>query len=746
MFRKGIWLNSTAAVMTLGFALPQAEAQDQGSTIEGSTTSIAFDEIFVTARKREESLQNTPISITAFSATDLEVRSLTSLSEIGDHTPNLSFGSTGVGSGDSARVHIRGIGQTDFIVTTDPGIGIYVDGVYMARSFGSLFDLLDIERVEVLRGPQGTLYGKNTIGGAVNVVTEKPSDEFGGYAKVTAGRFNRIDGKVSLNMPLVEDKLSMRISAMSLNNDGFAENIFDGSPMSDDETLAARGVLRFTPNDSVDIELAVDVARKRAHSENLKLVSFDPTGALVFPINLFIGPFGSAQVLADPFQTNGDFSGPNNVNDLDAFGASFTLDWDLSDTVSLKSITAYREIETVYGADQDGTPLAIAHTLDMVDQEQFSQEFQLTGSSFDNRLDWVAGIYFISEQAHGFTDVDLLPGFFPAIGLDITIDVENKTENISYAGFVHGTYHLTDKFSTTLGVRYTYEEKEYFANHVHSQNGVPVIVAKEEDDWSAFSPKFGIDYQLTDDILTYASASRGFKSGGFNGRPLDNSPGLESYDPEFVWSYEAGVKSRFLDDRLQLNAAFFYNEYSDVQVTLVGLTDAMGNLLIVVRNAAEATMMGFEAEFQARPTENLDLFAGIGFVEADYDTFMDGAIDRSGQDFPYTPKWNINVGAQHTTIIDDFGTVTGRVDYSYRSEHFLDVANSPGLLQDDYGLLNAHVSYETADGQFGLALFGKNLTDEIYKVNGLDASAFFGLAFASFGAPRTWGIEATARF
>ncbi len=738
------FLLTTTMLMTFGIALPQAQAQD--STANDGARSTTIGEIVVTARKREESLQETPISITVFSGADLEDRSLTSLSEIGNFTPNLSFGSTGVGSSDSARVHIRGIGQTDFIITTDPGVGIYVDGVYMARSFGSLFDLLDIERVEVLRGPQGTLYGKNTIGGAVNVVTQKPEAEFGGYAKVTGGRFGRIDGKVSVNVPLVENKLSARVSGMTLNNDGFAKNLFDGSPLSDDETLAARGALRFTPNESLDIELAADVTRKRAHSENVKLVAFNPTGALVVPINFFLGPLGPAQILADPYATNGDFSGPNNVNDLNAFGASLTINWDINENVSAKSITAYREVDTAFGADQDGTPVAIGHTLDRVKQEQFSQEFQLIGTSFDGRLDWVTGIYFISEQANEFNDVDLVPGLFPIIGLDITIDVENKTQNVSYAGFFQGTYQLTDRLSTTLGVRYTYEEKEYFANHIHSQSGIRAITERAQNDWDAFSPKFGLDYQLTDDVLTYASVSRGFKSGGFNGRPLDNSPGLESYNPELVWSYEAGVKSRFMDDRVQLNAAFFYSDYSDVQVTLVGLTDAMGNLLIVVRNAASATMKGFEAELQVRPAEGFDFFAGVGFVDAEYDKFMDGPIDRSGQDFPFTPKWNVNLGGQYRAEIGELGSVTGRLDYSYRSAQFLDAANSPGLRQEAYGLINARIAYETPDGQFQLAAFGKNLNDKAYKVNGIDASSFFGIAFASFGPPRTWGIEATARF
>ena len=242
-------------------------------------SGLAIEEVIVTARKREESLQETPLSVTAFSSIDMEARSMAGLGEIGNYTPNVSFGTTGLGSGDSARVHIRGIGQTDFLLTTDPGVGIYVDGAYLSRTFGSLFNLLDIERTEVLRGPQGTLYGKNTIGGAINVISARPHEEFQGYAKVTTGSFDRLDGKVSVNVPIVKERLFARVSAMSTNNDGYARNLFDGSRLSDDETLATRGALRFLATDALTFDLAIDGTRKRAdpNSQNgLKMVKLKP--------------------------------------------------------------------------------------------------------------------------------------------------------------------------------------------------------------------------------------------------------------------------------------------------------------------------------------------------------------------------------------------------------------------------------------------------------------------------------------
>lgn len=731
------------AALAVGLSAEATHAQEGAGDDEAAARS---DEIIVTARRRAERLQETPISITAFSAEGMEERSIYDIGEIGAFTPNLSFGTTGIGSSDSARIHIRGIGQTDFLITTDPGVGIYVDGVYLARSFGSLFDLLDIERVEVLRGPQGTLFGKNTIGGAINVVSAQPHGETEGGVRATFGSFDRIDAKATINVPLVEDRLFARLSVLTANNDGYYENLYDGSRMSGDATIAGRAALRYVAADNVDISFVFEGASKRASAEGSKLVAIEPMGALFFPINLFIGPLGPSDVIADPYTTNSDFTGTANVSNLDMYGGSFTLNWEVNEKFAIKSITAYRELDTKFGADQDGTPLILAHTLDEVEHSQLSQEIQLSGAAFSDKVDWIAGLYFIGEKGDEFNNVDLVPGIFPVIGVDVSIDVINETDNKSYAAFAHGAWRMTDRLSLSAGLRFSDEKKEYFANHTHPLANTVVINDTVDDSWSSLSPKVGVEYRWSDGLMTYVSVSQGFKSGGFNGRPLDNSPGLESFDQEVVWSYEAGLKTELFDNRLRFNTALFYNDYSDIQVTLVALTDAMGNLLISVRNAAEAKIMGFEAELFANPTPAIDLYAGVGFTDADYGKFMDGPIDRSEQDFSFTPKWNVSVGGQYTADLGDFGALSLRADYNYQSEQFLDTVNSAALFQEGYGLLSTRVALQSPEGGWRLAVFGKNLIDKAYMVNGVDASTSFGLSFASFGPPRTWGVELSANF
>ncbi len=770
-------LKLTTACLMTATLLGSLSVTEFAAAQEGETVRTTLDEITVTARKREESLQQTPISITALTGADMEARSLTDLSEIDAFAPNVDI-SAGPVSGGSAnsQITIRGIGQTDFLITTDPGVGTYVDGVYFARSMGGIMDLLDLERVEILRGPQGTLFGKNTIGGAVSLISAKPTGETGGSAEVTLGRFDRIDARASFEFPVIADKLFAKFAVSSKNRDGYGRRIdaATGEVLSDpgDQNAAsARGMLRWLANEDVTVDFAIDVTRERQNSAVISLVQQNPLSliALYNAVGAISGlyPPYSAAVPSDPFVTNG--TGPD-VNDLDLWGTSLTIDWDVADNLSVKSITAFRALKAAFGVDADHTAIQYQEVFNRDKQEQFSQELQFTGVSFDDRLNWIFGLYYFSENAVDRNDVRLASGLFdglealpgPIIPLggplflggagnplnalfDLDFDIFNKTDTRSYAAFTHGTFSLTDRLSVSAGVRYTYEEKDYFLNHQRVNSGVAIIPPTTvSDNWDAFSPKGSIEFQATDDMLLYASVSRGFKSGGFNGRPTTQAE-VESYDPEFVTSYEVGAKTEWFDQRVRLNVTGFYYDYKDLQLT-IQTTTPDGNLIIITENAGKAKVKGVEVELQARPVAGLDIQGGLGYLDAEYKDVGSATLITTSSKFVKAPKWTANASVQYAMPLQNNGTLIARGDWTYKSKVYNDPENVESIAQDGFSLFNARLSYEAPDQDWIFSVFGTNLSDERYITNGNTALNSLGNVTAFWGRPREWGVSVKKLF
>jgi len=769
-----------------------ARAQDNQNGQNGDQ-NFGIEEIVVTARKREENLQETPISITAFTAASLAERSFNDLSDIGSFTPNMdfSFAANGSGGGNNATIYIRGVGQNDFLLTTDPGVGIYIDGVYFARSMGGVMDLLDLERVEVLRGPQGTLFGKNTIGGAINIISAKPSGEFAGHGDVTLGSRNRLDARFSVDVPLVKDKLAAKISASSRDQDGYGHRLIDGIDLGDVNQQAARAVLLWTPSDTLEVTTIADYSRGREQSAAQTLTAVVPDNAPILNLwNALVGgpsgqPITAALIQDNPFNT---LQTGRSVNDMDVWGVNMTVDWD-TDPLHVKSITAYRDSSVDFARDGDNSPAPYVETFNQTTSQQFSQELQLSGRSFSDRLNWLLGGYLFHEKATDITDVTLADGLFNAlealpgpvvplfnpaapgpfqglscppppgvfapcaggmgnpinIGLDLDFDINNLIKINSYALFGQGTFDITEKLSVTAGLRYTYEKKNYTIVHIRKNAGTFVIPPTTVgDSWQSFSPRFGIDYKASKDVMVYVSAARGFKSGGFNGRPTVQSA-LQSYDPEYIWSYEAGVKSDLLERRLQVNIATFYNDYSNIQLSSVQATES-GNLLLVVENAGKARVKGFEVEAKARPVRWLDLSGGLGYTDAKFTKLKPGATVTRASRFQHTPKWNANLSAQVTAPAGNAGTITLRGDYTYTSKLFNDSNNTPQIAQNGYSLINARLAFTSASEAWEIALFGTNLGDKTYFVSGIAALDSFGTAEAVLGRPREWGITGSFRF
>ncbi len=741
-----------------------------------------IEEIVVTAQKREENLQDTPIAITAFTEEALEARMISDISKLADFTPNVIFDTTAPISGlsNGAAVFIRGIGQLDFAMTTDPGVGTYIDGVYSSRAVGGVLDVVDIERIEILRGSQGTLFGRNTIGGAINITTKRPAETFGGMLEATFGEFERTDFKGSLDVP-VTDKFRTKFAFSSKNRNGFVDRIAVGDRLGDEDRQSVRASFLLQPADAIEMYATVDytsIDEQSAGSVMVGITEFtgDPAqgltpsstwaynqvfvpanpGAAPYTLNEFL-PGAADQTLA---------TGPTGT-DLESFGATLTFTWSLP-WFEFKSISSYRDTEGEFYRDPDNSSVEITETSNPnYNHEQFSQELQLTGAGFNERLQYVLGAYYFEEDGADDVFVPIygaLPTPVGLIALPLYINNYSTVDNDSKAVFGQGTFAVTEQIALTFGMRYTEDKKgfgyrQYISPDPFPGNiavvailGPPFAVPGPADAlvmWDKVSEKFnelnfraGIDYQLNDDTLLYFTYADGYKSGGFNYRyvvpRLDPLP----FDPETLESYEVGVKWQGLDDRLRINAAGFVSEYSDVQIQLF---ETGGGPL--TQNAGVADIIGVEVELTAALHERLLLNAGFGYIDAEYDelnlptTNVAQAVNLDTK-LPNTPETTVNVSAQYSHPLP-WGSLIVRGDYRYTDDLYNDAQNSPFLYQDGYHTVNASLTFSAGNWEF--SVFGVNLTDKRFITSG---DSNFGLGFheANYNRPREFGGLLRYRF
>ncbi len=725
---------------------PAQQSQMTGTAVTNSGTEelkgLVIEEIVVTARKREENIQDVPISISAFSAADMEARSLTSLQELGQFTPNFSFYNHAQTGATGATVFIRGVGQADVSIISDPGVGVYRDGIYMGRMQGIDFDLMEIERVEILRGPQGTLFGKNTIGGSVNVVTSRPTNEFGGNVSITTGRFDRFDVKASVNVPLVPGKLTAKFAGVTRNRDGYGKRLDFATGNMIDETgdtdrSTGRAIFNWIPTKNVDVLLSIDGTRVREAGPVRKVVAFSQPGIIKL-VNNFVDPdYGDAFLTDSEFTT---FATEGNANELDTWGADLTVEWDFGDW-AVKSITSYRDMEALGQNDADGSNYGIVSNSAIFEQDQFSQELQVSGLSFDDRLTWVAGLYYLKETGFEDTPAEVLVVLRDIIGLDASLERNFWVDTKNYAAFGQGTYALTDKLNLTAGLRYTYEEKNVARTRFGQFSGKVVVpLASRSDNWDAVSGRAGFEYHWNSDVMTYASVARGFKSGGFNARSIGDSDFL-SYDPEYITTYEAGLRSDLLDQHLRFNTTVFYSDYEDIQFT-VSRPDPVSLLPItIIGNVTKARVKGFEVDIVATPTKGLTFNASIGYTDAEYTNVDPTSPITEDTEFVKTPKWTVTTSGQYVMSLETWGELIGRLDYAYKTKTHHDIENSPFNVQKSYGLLNGRLTFISATGNWEVSVFGTNLTDKRYILAGFDLLNALGFATVQYARPREWGVS-----
>ena len=719
------------------------ERNSKGASSRDKSISV-LEEVVVTSQKRESTLQDTPVSITALTAQDLEMYNMTDIAEVSRVAPNFKL-NHGRDSTSQATVHIRGIGQSDEL--GDPGVGIYIDGIYLARQHGALFKLNDIERIEILRGPQGTLFGRNAIGGAVNVVTRQPTNETEFSAEVGVGNYDSLTGTAYGQVPVIEDKLFVRAAVYGEKNSGFTENTFLDEELNDKDVLTGRFALRARPTENLDVNWSVDVTRDESNGPGLFITGLDRTQRYLPSIERSFGslsPFvaGNSGGASDPDSHVRKISNDSpNSHSLDVWGTTLNINWDTGD-YEFRSITGYREIEELVQTDLDGTSFTILdQDSDEFEQWQVSQEFQLLGSAFDDRLKWLLGFYYFKERQRLPISVIFDIGLGADLGFDRTVRQEAET----VAGFGSATYAFTDKFSVTFGARFSTEDKTLAALRIQADGTISFNEPGISTGFNNFSPKIVLDYQIMQTVLTYASFSKGFKSGGFNPRSAAQGQ-TQPYDPEKVYSFEAGIKSRWFDDRLQANIAGFYMDYSDIQQQ-VFITDPSGaGFISTVANAAEATITGLELEVMARPTENFFFAGTLGYTNAEFDEFIDATLgDLSDRKFQNAPEITASIAAEYRVQFPSDWEVSLGAAYSYQGETFFDPVNIELIKEDGFGLLDLNLKIapppDSQLGQFQFEAFIKNVTDELYRTNGLDTVTDLGYALNYFGDPRTFGIN-----
>ncbi len=837
-------------------------------------------EVVVTAQRREQNIQKVPIAITAFTADALQSKQLNDINALSNLTPNVNLDSSSPFSGDASvlSASIRGIGQDDFAFNLDPGVGVYLDGVFLARTIGANQNLMDVDRIEILKGPQGTLFGRNTIGGAINIVTHVPGTERRLNLQATGGRFNRRDFAFTADVPLRDNLLSTLTGSSSVR-DGYQEVIPypDGSPYAEIpfvtdsagaypkagyDTARAnggmnqqvlRGKLLWNASEKLEVTFAADWQHQNQPSTPATVLRVFPTTSLFASLYHFCisnpasvldtiavndprvlaampafpqlgqtepifntsptglcgpraagtpfgpggaalggagyvgGPGGSLPLSSSPRLYWDDnavntgsidktFSNGVSFAKHDAFGGSLTGVWSFTDTLSLKSITGYRQIGWDVGIDLDGTPEQFQEVTDSQHQRQVSQELQLNGQAFSERLNYVAGLYYFDEAGY-------VHDFVPFEGILYIFDLANDVDTQSYAGYLHMDFQATNRLTATLGGRYSYDRKKFTGGQADLNGftyklfgcpaderpavfpvfgGVPNTAGitcrefigfpvpgqplryfpadEQKQIFKVFTPRVGVQFQVTDDVMAYASWARGFKSGGWTTRlsqPIASGTQAE-FEPEFAKSSELGIKSELFDRRMLVNAAIFYTEYDDIQLNVQQGPSP------VFQNAGDATIKGAELEMQALVGGGFSFNLAAGYLDAEYDFINPDTLIPPNAQLPKTPEYKVSVGPLYEFGVRNGARIRMRADYTRTAEMFNDSLNTPELRRPDSNSLSASFHYLSPSERYELIAGGTNLTNDRYLVTGsINLSA--GEMVGTYNRPREWFITVRAR-
>jgi iron complex outermembrane receptor protein len=846
LFRAGLF--RTAAPIVAGAALASAGSLAYAQAPAPAAPAPAADtvgEVVVTAQFREQNLQQTPLAITAMNAQMLQQRSQTDISQVAGQAPNVTLSAAG-GQGSSSMVaFIRGVGQTDFNYALEPGVGVYVDDVYYATLAGSLLDLLDLDRVEILRGPQGTLAGKNSIGGAIKLYSKKPNGAGGGYLQGTYGSLNRIDIRGAADFTVVPDKLFVRLSGVSKHRDGYIDRIDyacshpgSGLPtfitgtgckvgtLGGQSFNAARIAARWLPTDRIEVNVAADATNDKSEAVAntlLRVTPGDPSQGGLSKAGLSLNgvpydnrfvPYGPYS--ADPNHPNNPYmtyasfidsaagrfvSGTGNdrdpwkplavppVNWFKGWGVSANIDWNLSDTMKLTSVTAYRYYNNRFSENTDGSPIGVQMLDETLKHHQWTQEVRLNGS-IGKPIDYTIGGFYLEQGGTLQARVDLpfVPGLADEptfvnqliCGQDLCqgpldfLHGPDLTTAHTYAAFAHATWHVTDKLNISGGVRYSLEDKTYvYRRHnpdgtvpqpcptpnafdpenppncsLYGLNGTSARFPGPSGEAKRWDWRVDANYQFTPDVMGYAQVSTGYKGGGVNPRPFFVTQ-ERPFKPETLTAYEVGLKTQFLDRRARLNLAAFYNDYNDIQLSLSSCpaySPAPTAPCLMPANVGSAHVKGVEAETELHPIGGLEIDGSVSYLAFHYTKITDPSAGVTvGMVTPYTPTWKWSLGAQYAIPIGDAGVLTPRVDAAFQSKVYADPVNRDGWSDiPGYTTFNARLTWRPSGGDWETSLEITNFTNKLYYTYKFIPSNLY--VAGTPALPRQWAITVKRNF
>jgi len=759
-----------------------------------------LETVVVTARRRPELEYETPVSVTTLDADTMRAAQVLSVTDLVGLVPNLVYYTTG--SGQDGTPFIRGVGSQP-AVFLDNGVATYVDGVYLARAVGSVLDVVDFEQVEVLRGPQGTLFGKNTIGGAINVTTAKPHDRREASAYVRAGTFGEVDTKAVLNLPLA-DGLYSRLSFASFNDGGYTTNTLTGEDWSDQNTLVFYGALRWEPLRDLTFDLTGTWSRD--HATGLggqcrfvpESAQVNPkTGETNNPFNAFLpAGYRAACNRSEPYRFESELGSP--IADLESYGTWGVLDWDLGRAgpldLGLRYTGSWREQVQRARSDLDmtGFPVFTYRALggtsalegEPAFQQQVQQEVELSATGWDDRLSLVSGAFLYWEDVDEEAALLFLPGNGLLDSLGGSTVNTNLVSNRTWALFGQATFDVTDWLSLTGGLRYTQEWRSLSRRVAIPRSLDPVVPVltdfSADDTFGAWTPTASVAFEtpstwlaatrVVDWAMPYFTYARGFTAGGINGAGRSDSPlEAKAFEPEYANSYEWGLKTLAFGKRLGLNVDYFLLDREDQQVPQLvqDRSACAGNdpncvppTLSIITNAARSRTRGFEAELHAMPLDGLLLTGGAGYTLGrflDYpgavDSITNATINRAGQRFPFVPEWTTHVGAQYTWPLPDLGgpfwlrgTLTPRVDWSYVSSIFYFNPELTELVQPGYNVVDLRLAFDFNGDRSQVAFWMKNAGDAAYFTNAFSSARLTGSVVRYYAPPRTVGVELSQRF
>lgn len=708
-----VLFTAAAAAGLVGAMLPGTAAAQERSALQ-------LEEIIVTAQKREQSFNDVSIAVTALGADEINALRLLQPVDIAAQTPNVRINN--VIANTIPNITIRGVGLNDYATNNNPAAGVYVDEVYLVSPAMLSFQMLDLARVEVLKGPQGTLYGRNTTAGAVNFIASKPTEEFAAGLSVDYGRFDLVGVRGFVSGPIAPT-LSGRFAVQTTQQgEGHQTNRLNGDDVGEIDATGWRGILQWQPTEKLDVTFNVHGGK-------------DQSDVFLIKIDNPFSPEDDGD--SDVFRSGASV---DTRQDVDSIGASITIDWALDDHWSLTSISGWEELERFHVEDRDATSLVQLDGYFDNSIEQASQELRL--SYVDDTRVLIFGAYYGTDEVDTrdrFDASDLLP-LLGLVGVD-SLGNEYRQETDSLAVFVHSEWQLTPDWRLTAGLRYTDEEKDFGGAYTYIIAGgteIPLYApVNNEYTVDDLSGKLGIDYTGIEDVLLYASVSNGFKAGGFQGQLSFNPDDLQAFNEEDLWAYEVGAKWRLLDGSLQLNASAFFYDYTDMQF-YGGIFDSPVGTLFGIANVGDSEVFGGELELQWLPVEGLDVRLGLGLLDTEITESVVGGVATSSE-LPNSPELNFNGLLRYQWPVGSGLRAEAMLDFNFQDEMTFDVVRSPQeAIEDSYWLFNGRLGVASASGDWAAYLWGKNLADEEYRTQVIFSSVGFG---ESWGMPRTYGVS-----